>query len=105
MIDRRGHRKLRLTSRKYFKPKPKQSQTKDAENEAQCPQVAKLPCPLANKPPCPPEELKISLPVSSYADSPLTAIDELRGRLKKQGSIPSGTYTLEKVILSIAVFD
>ena len=36
-----------------------------------------------------PTSLMISLPISSYMDSPLRSIDELLGRLK-QGGIPSG---------------
>jgi len=86
MIDRRGHRKLRLTSRKHFKPKPKRLQTRAVP-------VNETPCPQANELPSPQEELtslKISLPVSSYMDSPLRRIDELLGRLKKQRNIPPG---------------
>ena len=80
MIDRRRHRKLRLTSRKHFKPKPKQAQTRTV---------------IVDESPCPQEEpeptsLKISIPVSAYMDLPLIAIDDLHKRLKKLGSIPSG---------------
>ena len=85
MIDRRGHKKLQLTSRKHFKLKPKPLQTKDVTGN-------EVPCPQADKLPCPPEGLTICLPVSSYVDSPLTAVDELHGRF---GSIPSGMELLQ----------
>ena len=69
MNDRRGHRKLRLTSRKHFKSKPKR--TRDA-----------LQMPL--------EDMRVSLPISSCIDVPLDMLDQLLARLKRHGAIPPG---------------
>lgn len=89
MIDRRGHRKLRLTSRKHFKPKPKGKQpTLDGINvEAQ---------PKEPEPTC----LKVSLPVEAYITSPVDSITILQDRLQRYGGIPSGMdKQLKKKIL------
>ena len=49
-----------------------------------------------------PTSLMISLPISSYGDSPSRSIDELLGRLKKQGSIPSG---MERNVVNTDIID
>ena len=79
MIDRRGHRKLRLTSRKHFKPKPKvRRPTLDGINvEVQ----AKEPQPTC---------LKASLPIQAYINSPVDSITKLQDRLQRYGCISSG---------------
>ena len=73
MNDRRGHRKLRLTSRKYFKPKPKRAQTT-------------IPVSLQLQSP----DLKISLPLQAYVDGCVRSIEILRERVRKCGDLPSG---------------
>jgi len=75
MTDRRGHRKLRLTSRKHFKPKPKQIH--DYTTGEQLQQV-KSP------------GLKISLPIAAHIAAPVTTVNILQDRLRKHGAIPSG---------------
>ena len=80
MNDRRGHRKLRLTSRKHFKPKPKR-----------CSNVQeKTPTPAEN------EELdfSISLPLSAYTNASLKSVDVLYNRLKSCVVIPSGIVAI-----------
>ena len=60
MNDRRGHGKLRLTSRKYFKPKPKRSTvTSD---------------PVV---PAAPVSLNVALPLSAFTDVPVVSTDIL----------------------------
>lgn len=67
MNDRRGHRKLRLTSRKHFKPKTKSSSTQ-------------------------PFDYSISFPLNAYVDGPVKSLESLQSRLKSCGAIPSGTF-------------
>ena len=69
MIDRRGHRKLRLTSRKHFKPKPKRNRNSS--------QVL---------------DLRISLPLSAYIDGPVKTVENLQIRLKSYEAVPSGIF-------------
>lgn len=80
MIDRRGHRKLRLTSRKHFKPKPKIKQpTLDGISVEARPKEPEPTC------------LKVSLPVEAYINSPVDSITKLQDRLLRYaGGIPSG---------------
>ena len=69
-------------------------------DETPCP-----PCPPADELLCPqkkPTSLMISLPISSYGDSPSRSIDELLGRLKKQGSIPLG---MERNVVNTDIID
>ena len=75
MNGRRGHRKLRLTSRKHFRPKPKQS-TKSLVVSDSVPAFSLRLC--------------VTLPLSSYTDAPLVSTDILHHRLKKCEAIPSG---------------
>ena len=89
MNDRRGHGKLRLTSRKYFKPKPKRS-TKSSVTLDLVPAV--------------PVSLSVTLPLSAYTDVPLTSIDILHNRLKKCEAIPSGNSDHLKYLFSIFYF-
>jgi len=48
MIDRRGHRKLRLSSKKHFKPKPKQRAKVEAPQIEPKPACLKVHCILTN---------------------------------------------------------
>ena len=75
MNDRRGHGKLRLTSRKHFKPKPKRS-TKGSIISDTVPAISLSLC--------------VSLPLSVYTNAPLMSLDMLSSRLKKCDAIPSG---------------
>ena len=77
MIDRRGHRKLRLTSRKHFRPKPKR--VHDSIGIEQSKEVQ-------------PSSLNISFPISAYVNAPVSSLNNLRNRLKSYGAIPSGTW-------------
>ena len=75
MNDRRGHGKLRLTSRKYFKPKPKQPTTSSVTSD---------PVPAV------PVSLNVTLPLNAYTDAVLVSMDNLHNRLKRCEVIPSG---------------
>ena len=68
MNDRRGHRKLRLTSRKHFKPKPKQVQNR-------------VPISLSQE--LQPPDLKISLPLQAYIDGRVKSVDSIQNRVSK----------------------
>jgi len=78
MIDRRGHRKLRLSSKKHFKPKLKQR----APVIARVIDVEATP----KKPTC----LEVSLPADAYINAPVSSISNLQDRLERYGGIPSG---------------
>ena len=73
MNDRRGHRKLRLTSRKHFKPKLKRSHgnvsTKKSELQP---------------------DFTISVPLEQYVDAPVKSIGSLQSRIQSCQTIPSG---------------
>ena len=84
MNGRRGHGKLRLTSRKYFKPKPKRSSKSS---------VASIPALLT-----------VTLPLSAYTDAPLTSMDILNNRLKKCEAIPSGNSDHLKYLAMLSIF-
>ena len=90
MNDRRGHRKLRLTSRKHFKPKPKRG-------------CDSIPGRLSQEPPAP--NFKISLPLEAYVDAPVKCLSNLLNRLRNCGAIPSGTLGISFLhILVLHVF-
>ena len=78
MIDRRGHRKLRLTSRKHFKPKPKRNCNKPQELD-----------------------LGISLPLSAYIDGSVKTVENLQIRLQNYEAVPSGIY-LDNIMYAVA---
>jgi len=67
MNDRRGHRQLRLTSRKHFKPKPKRISSSTQ-----------------------PFNYSISFPLNAYVDGPVKSLESFQSRLKSCGAIPSG---------------
>ena len=75
MNDRRGHRKLRLTSRKHFNPKPKKVQNS-------------VPTSLSQE--LQPPDLKISLPLHAYVDGRVKSVDSLQNRVRKCGAVQSG---------------
>ena len=78
MNDRRGHRKLRLTSRKHFKPKPKRHGNVERK-------TASIPEPNEEF-----LDLNISLPLSTYTDASVKSVDVLYNRVKSCAVIPSG---------------
>ena len=79
MNDRRGHRKLRLTSRKRFKPKPKKSCEKTSNDiQFKCTGDIEV------------NELMISVPISAYSDSPTSSVESLQSRFRSHGILPSG---------------
>jgi len=86
MNDRRGHRMLRLTSRKYFKPKVKRCSNVQDKTST----------------PAETEELldfSISLPLSAYTDASIKSIDVLHNRLKRCVAIPSGILATCSMII------
>jgi len=80
MNDRRGHRKLRLTSRKHFKPK-KSCDVPETSNDMQFKSIGDVE--EVN-------ELMISLPLSVYSDNPTSSVESLQTRLRSYGTLPSG---------------
>jgi len=88
--DRRGHRGLRLTSRKHFKPKPKTPTCLHVSIARQHVSVLKesLPLNLVN--------LKVSVPLSSFLDGPVPTLSKLYSRLQAANRIPQG-----KMMISI----
>ena len=93
--DRRGHRKLRLDSRKHFKPKPK-SKPKSLPISIPLKDVSvlKVSWPLS---------FKVSLPLSSFNDTPVESLEKLHCRLKQSNVIPSGKYNDSVQILCIII--
>lgn len=75
MNDRRGHRKLRLTSKKHFKPKPKRIRNS---------------IPTRLSPELEQTDYQISLPLEAYVNAPVNCLNSLLNRLKNCGTIPSG---------------
>lgn len=75
MNDRRGHRKLRLCSKKHFQPKPKRLPVSIPLQDVS---ALKVSVPLS---------FEVSLPMS---DAPVESIEMLHGRLKQSAVIPSG---------------
>ena len=82
MNDRRGQRKLRLTSRKHFKPKPKRVRDKSDNIPAAGGLSQELQLP----------NYQISLPLQAYVDAPVKCLNTLLNRLKRNKAIPSGLY-------------
>ena len=78
MNDRRGHCKLRLTSRKHFKPKPKRCSNVLRETATTPGNEESL-------------NFRISLPLSAYTDASVKSVDALHNRVKSCAVIPSGT--------------
>lgn len=88
MNDRRGHRKLRLCSKKHYETKkyfPKQLLVSIPKRTVNILKVS-LPINLVN--------FRLSLPLSVYTDLPVTSLDILHRRLKQSGVIPQGTLTI-----------
>jgi len=73
MIDRRGHRKLRLNNKKHFKPKPKLKQQAPEINIEAPPKEPTKPNPTC---------LKVSLPAEAYINPPVCSISKLQDRMK-----------------------
>ena len=84
MNDRRGHRRLRLTSRKHFKPKLKLPKSLRLSVSKQHVSVlnASLPDDLFN--------FHVSIPVTSYFNAPVLSVLSLQQRLQSLNKIPQG---------------
>ena len=78
MNDRRGHCKLRLTSRKHFKPKPKRCSNVERKT-ASIPELNEQFL-----------DFNISLPLSAYTDASVKSVDVLYNRVKSCAIIPLG---------------
>lgn len=79
--DRRGKRPLRLTSRKYFQPKPKRLRVSIPLKD-----VSVLPVSL-------PLSFNVKVPLSAYQDPPVESIETLNNRLKECAVVPEGRHT------------
>lgn len=85
--NRRGHAKLRLCSRKNYKPRPRKKRL---------PTSFPISIPLKNvyvfkvSLPLNLVSFKVSLPISAYTDMPLLSLDILHERLKHHNALPSG---------------
>ena len=69
MNDRRGHRRLRLTSRKHFKPKPRRVLKEEQQLVL---------------------DFTVSLPLEAYSRAPVESLGDLRKRFKKCAVFPVG---------------
>ena len=87
MNDRRGHRRLRLTSRKHFKPKPKLPKSLRVSISRQHVSVLKvsLPVELLN--------FHVSVPVISFLNAPVSSVLNLQQRLQLLDKLPQGKST------------
>ena len=74
--DRRGHRRLKLTSRKHFKPKPKLPKSLRVSISRQHVSVLKvsLPIELVN--------FRVSVPITSFLSAPALTVHDLYRRLQ-----------------------
>ena len=88
--DRRGHSKLRLSSQKHHKPKPKFSRSRSL------PTSLRLSIPLKNvnvlkvSLPLDLVSFKVSFPRSAYTSALLDSIDHLHDRMQCSKELPSG---------------
>jgi len=76
MNDRKGHRRLRLTSRKHFKPKPKLPKSLWVSISKKHVSVLKvsLPVELLN--------FHVSVPVTSFLNAPVSSVSNFQQRLQ-----------------------
>ena len=94
MSDRRGHRKLRLCSKKHYETKkyfPKKLIVSIPKRTVTILKVS-LPVDLVS--------FRLSLPLSAYTNAPVSSLDILHHRLKQSGLIPQGVY-LRNVFICI----
>ena len=94
MNDRRGHRKLRLNSRKHFKPKQKLPKNLPVSVSLQHVSVLKvsLPIELGN--------FQVSIPLTSFLDVSVPTVTVLHTRLQSLKKIPEGITFLKKNVFS-----
>ena len=83
MNDRRGHRRLRLCSRKRYQPKPRKQQLHKEENFLVSISLSNISI-----------SFKFTLPLSSYTDGQVVSLNLLHNRLECCGSLPSGMIFL-----------
>ena len=97
MNDRRGHRKLRLTSRKHFQPKQKLPKSLRISISMQHVSVLKvsLPIELVN--------FRVSIPLKSFLDVPLPSVCVLQRRFQSLEKIPQGKFALMKFLSSTVI--
>lgn len=98
MRERRGHRRLRMTSKKHYETKkyfPKQLLVCIPRREVS---ILKMSLPLNLL------RFHMSLPLTHYTDSALASIDILYNRLKKLEMIPSGIALMEYCISLVTIF-
>ena len=89
MSDRRGHRKLRLCSKKHYETKkyfPKKLLVSIPKRTVTILRVS-LPIDLVR--------FHVSLPLSAYTNVPVASLDILHHRLKQSGLISQGVYLLQ----------
>jgi len=97
--DRRGHRILRLSSRKHHVPKPKHSISLPTSFPLSIPLnvnelKVSLPLDLITI------SFKVSFPCSAYTDTLLESIDHLHDRILCSEELPSGIDLLVYIFLS-----
>ena len=83
MNDKRGHRRLRLCSRKHYQPKPRKQPLHKEESLL-------VSIPLSNIS----IQLKVTLPLSSYTDGQVVSLNLLHNRMERCGFLPSGMICL-----------
>ena len=90
--DRRGHCKLRLSSQKHHKPRPKRSKVLPTSFLVSIPlknvNVFRVSLPLDLV------SFKVSFPRSAYTDALLESIDHLHDRVQCSKELPSGIVKL-----------
>ena len=85
----RGHRKLRLCSRKNYERKKLK---KRSTPPSTCTSLkVSMPFELL-----PPQSLTVSLPISLFHDAPLSTFESLKARVECAGVIPQGIYYVHR---------
>ena len=95
--DRRGHRRLRLTSRKHFKPKPRIPKSLCVSISRQHVSVLKVSLPIELVNFC------VSLPITSLLNAPALTVHDLYRRLQSLNNIPQGKWYYTEV-LHVSIF-
>ena len=92
MNDRRGYRKLRLNSRKHFKPKQKLPKNLHVSDSLQHVSVLKLSLPIELV------NFQVSIPLTSFLDASAPTVTVLHTRLQSLKKIPEGITFLKKCL-------
>ena len=80
--DRRGKKPLRLTSRKYFQPKPKRLRVSIPLSAVS---VLKVSLPLSSD---------VKVPSSAYRDTPVESLEIMHKRLEECSVAPEGRHII-----------